>query len=111
MPAYTQTWYLNGEILGSAPCSFERTHAQLHSPRQYAFACPVCGEVWARRIITPSTPWFFWTICCEKCSAKNPNMLSLPGSVWLSYDQTYLDNLPLFILKHEAKLCISHSHP
>ena len=105
MSAYTQTWFVDGSILGSAPCNLERTHNQLHSPRQYAFCCPLCGEVWARRIISPSTPWFFWTRPCSRCGDPRSISWDTPGSVWISFDQTYLDNLPPFMLRYEALLC------
>lgn len=98
----TQTWVINGEDLGSSPCSLEFTASISHPPRSLAFACPVCGEVWARRIISPATRWFFWSICCSACHASNPNALSIPGSIWLSWDREYLLNLPVSVLKAEV---------
>lgn len=100
-PRLTQTWFIGKECLGTSPIGMEYFGPTLATPRSYAFCCPVCGDVWARRIITPSTPWFFWTVCCKSCAASNPNALAIPGSVWLSWDDGYLNNLPLPVLKAE----------
>ena len=101
----TQTWWVQGRILGSAPIGLEYTCAQRHKPWSMAYCCPVCGEVWARRIISPSTKWFFWTMCCAKCKDKNPNRLHTPGSIILPGDREFLDNLPHFMLAYEARNC------
>ena len=100
-PPLSQTWFFGKSCLGTSPVRPEYTCAVRHAPRSYAFGCPVCGEVWARRLISPSTPWFFWSICCKSCSASNPNSLSIPGSIWLSWDEEYIRNLPLPVLKAE----------
>jgi predicted RNA-binding Zn-ribbon protein involved in translation (DUF1610 family) len=102
---HTQTWMIDGKLFAPAPIRFEHTHGQLHSPRSYAFACPHCGEVWARRIITPDTRWFFWTAPCRKCAARNDNSLAIPGSIYV-VDAEFLDNLPLAVLQSECQtLC------
>ena len=107
MPPSTQTWFINGRCLGTFPVSQERTHNELHRARSYAFACPHCGEVWARRLV-PSSPWFFWTVCCESCIAVNRNSLTPPGSIYLAWDDSYTANLPLPVLRYEAELLCKH---
>ena len=102
--ATAQTWMIAGRLYGPFPISPELTHAQVHAPRSYAWACPHCGEVWARRIISPSPRWFFWTVCCEKCKEKNDNSLTTPGSIWVSENRDYLDNLPVPIIQYECQL-------
>jgi hypothetical protein len=104
--ADTQTWFVSGKCLGSAPIGQERTHNLLHRPVSYAFSCMCCGEVWARRVISPSpTRWFFWAKCCPDCAKENPNRLHTPGSIWMASDDTYLANLPDFMLRYEAVNC------
>lgn len=110
MPALSQTWFITGKCFGTFPISLERTHNQLHPPRSYAWACPHCGEVWARRFV-PSSPWFFWTVCCEACTPKNTNSLTPPGSIYHSWDESYTQNLPLPILRYEAELLCKNPLP
>ena len=105
-PAYTQTWMVEGKILGSAPIGLESTCTKIHPARSYAFSCPHCGDVWARRIITPSTRWFFWTVPCRGCASQNNNGLAVPGSIWLSGEQPYEAHLPTFMLRYEAELLL-----
>ena len=100
----TQTWFIDGKCLGTFPIGLERTKEVLHAPRSYAFGCPICGEVWARRAILPKTPWFFWSMCCFKCSASNNNQLQEPGSVMLPFNDGYLESLPIPVLHYETKL-------
>lgn len=109
MAAYTQTWFINGRCLGVFPAEKERTHEQYHAPRSYAWACPHCGEVWARRAITPHTRWFFWTVCCRACAPQSDNKFSVPGSIWTSSDHEFLLTLPLPILRHETELLLGVS--
>lgn len=106
----TQTWWVDGRILGSAPAGLERTHNQLHPPVSYAWFCPHCGEIWARRIISPSRRWFAWTGCCVKCEAVNNNSLRMPGSIWLPSDPEYLANLPHFMYRYEAETALKFWH-
>lgn len=101
-PRLSQTWFIGKECLGTSPIGMEYFGPTLATPRSYAFCCPVCGEVWARRIVTPSTPWFFWSICCSSCENHNPNMLAFPGSVYLPLDDSYLASLPSPVLKREV---------
>ena len=103
---HTQQWIINDRpVGGSAPCANELICGQVVVPRQYAYCCPVCGSVWARRVITPSTPWFFWTMCCEKpeCMKRNPNRLNIPGTIAQVWDQEFMLNLPLPVLKYETQ--------
>lgn len=104
MTAYTQTWFINGQHIATAPAGLESTHNSLHAPRSYAYACPHCGEIWARRIILPKTRWFFWNIPCSKCEAPSFEQSLLPGSIWLFGDQLFLLTLPREVLKYEAEL-------
>lgn len=104
MASHTQTWWVEGQILASGPISLQDTHGQLHAARSYAYCCPKCGEVWARRIVSPETHWMFWAVGC----AKHPdNRLygTPPGGIVLSFDEHLLRTLPLAMLRREAELC------
>ena len=107
--AHTQVWFIGGKLVATGECGPERVHDQFHAPYSLAYFCPTCGEVWARRCITPATQWFVYTIPCEKCNQRLPYQLFLPGSVYPDYsDESFLNNLPFAVLKHEAELRLSY---
>ena len=87
-PSYTQTWFVQGKVLGQWPIGLQATHAVLHAPISYAYCCPVCGDVWARRIVAPQTKWMFWAIHCPK-HPDPPIWRRPPGSLlseWMLND-------------------------
>ena len=106
MASHTQTWWIAGKVLGQWPMPLQQTHGTLHSPVSYAYCCPVCGDVWARRIIQPETKWMFWSLTCPK-HPEAPVWRRPPGSVlslWMLTDPTMY--LPKPLLAREALLCI-----
>lgn len=106
MTSHTQTWFISGKCLGQYPIGLAHTHGQLHPPHSYAYCCPVCGDVWARRIINPQTKWMFWAIRCPK-HPDDPVWRRPPGSIltsWMVYDLSM--DLPKPLLAREALLSI-----
>ena len=106
-PKYTQTWFLQGKVLGQWPIGLQHTHESLHAPQSYAYCCPVCGDVWARRIISPETRWMFWAVNCPK-HPDHSVWRRPPGSLltlWMAYDISM--QLPLPLLQREALLAIT----
>lgn len=99
---WTQTWFIDGKCLGQAPCTAEHIRTELPPPRSLAFFCPVCGDVWARRIIEPATRWNVLTRECKKHIA--PRYCEPEGSVWIDYDRDFLKNLPKEVLLYELNL-------
>lgn len=99
---WTQTWFLDGKCIGQAPCKAEHVRNEMHPPLSLAFFCPVCGDVWARRMIEPATRWNVLTRECKK--HPSPRYCEPQGSVWIEYDKDFLDNLPKNILQYETLL-------
>lgn len=99
---WTQTWIINSKMLGQTPCKAEHVHSELHPPVSLAFFCPQCGEVWARRIITPSIRWNVLTRECNKHQA--PRYCEPGGSIWINYNGDYTYNLPKPVLRYETLL-------
>ena len=97
---------ISGKVYGPFPIGLQHTHGVLHPAHSYAYCCPVCGDVWARRIISPETRWMFWAINCPK-HPDHPVHRRPPGSIlslWMVYDLTM--NLPKQLLAREALLTI-----
>lgn len=104
--SYTQTWFLAGKLIAHAPCKPEHMRSELHPPYAFAFFCPVCGDVWARRAIMPETRWNVLTHECPK--HPSPRYCEPEGSVWLNYNADFLGNLPKEVLQYEALLRMEH---
>lgn len=83
------------------PCgTAERTTAlEGLAPLGYAFFCPQCGEVWAIAPI-PERDFQVWTRPCR----RHTYPLSLPGSLWLSWDEDFNDALPEGVVRREFEL-------
>jgi hypothetical protein len=100
--SWTQTWIIDGKLIAQAPCPQEHSHAELHPPESLGYFCPQCGELWARRIINPSTRWHVLTRECPKHQA--PRYCEPGGSVWRNLNPGFLQNLPKAVLKRETLL-------
>jgi len=102
----TQLWIINNRPVGGpSPISREFMRNQVVLPRQYAYFCPSCGDIWARRVVTPATPWFAWALHCNKpgCREKASKFMNPPGTVSLLWDTEFMLNLPLPVLKHDIE--------
>ena len=98
-----QLWIINDDHLGPYPIGLERSHAELHRPMNVAFFCPLCGDIWARRVVEGGDPqWVLWNRLCK----RHPSSISrgCSGSVWQNYDTEYLTNMPLDLLRREFLL-------
>lgn len=105
-PNYTQTWFVQGKVLGQWPIGLQRTCSTIHAPQSLAYYCPVCGDVWARRIIAPETNWMFWSVHCPR-HPDAPVWRRPPGTLILSFflqDETF--NFPKELYAREALLYI-----
>ena len=100
--SFTQTWMIDGKLVCQAPIGLEYIHAQAHPPYSYAYFCPQCGELWARRIISPATRWVTLTHECIRHEA--PRYCEPGGSIWKNLDTDFLKHLPKEILRREALL-------
>lgn len=100
--AFLQTWIIAGNVISQAPCASEHIRAEVHPPYSLAFFCPKCGEVWARRVITPNTNWNAITHECPK--HQSPRSAEPGGSVWINYNSDFINNLPREVLRYETLL-------
>ncbi len=100
--SFSQTWIIQGKMLTPTPCTWEHMRTDLAPPRSLAFFCPHCGEVWARRIISPETRWNVLTHECPKHPA--PRYCEPAGSIWINANEDFVKNLPLEVLKYETLL-------
>lgn len=99
-----QTWFIQGRTFGPFPVSPSFIKAELTPPRSYAYYCPICGDVWARRIISPAARWLFWSFHCP----KHPDQSfwhTVPGSIIPSFlfEELWPD-LPYSLQQREALL-------
>jgi predicted RNA-binding Zn-ribbon protein involved in translation (DUF1610 family) len=99
-----QTWFISGRTFGPYLAHPLYIKGELHPPRSYAYFCPVCGDVWARRIISPDTRWLAWSFRCPK-HPDAPFWHTVPGSIIPSFlfEELWHD-LPLPLKQREALL-------
>lgn len=100
--SWTQTWFIDKQMYPPVECLRERIHNEHPPPLSLAFFCPQCGDIWARRVITPATPWNVLTRECRK--HKAPRYCEPEGSVWIAYNTEYVKNLPKSVLRYETLL-------
>lgn len=105
------TLIVNGKLLGSNEIGLFRVHAEFHPPCCFAFMCPVCGEIWARSIVTDESGnvqrWMAFHIPCEQhhCDGQKPS-----GSIFMSWEPEFIEALPLPALIREFKLHLKEYH-
>lgn len=79
-------------------------HAQAQAPYSYAFCCPRCGEIWARYGVEHTdSQWSFLRRECE----RHAYGLTVPGSVWISYEPEFTSAFPPELLARELELHIN----
>ena len=104
--SWIQTWMIGSRVVCQAPCGVEDLGVQgIQPPESKVFFCPLCGDIYARRIITPNTHWHLTTHPCAKHTVSN--VREPGGSIWVQYwEPDYLKHLPKEILHYEALLRI-----
>jgi hypothetical protein len=97
---------IGNKVICQAPCDWEMQKIQgLQPPDSKVFFCNICGDIYARRIITPNTTWHTHHHACARHST---NRYQEPGgSIWVPYwELDYLKHLPKEVLHYEALLRI-----
>lgn len=100
-------------LMGSLVLQWKRppyfVHEQHCSPHSLAWACPRCGEIWARSCVEGSR-FHFIPHECERCEALAPWLTHwLPGSLILLGSPDWNDSLPLSLWQRELEIHIRHA--
>ena len=106
-----QLFFIGNKLLGETSRQLVYVHGELQCPASYLWFCPYCGEVYARApVMLPGnegkvSKWQALCHACPRCDAPRYHSLeSVPGSLWLSWDEDYLAALPNPVLQREAAL-------
>lgn len=89
---YRERFYIRSRFIGEVTQEWYYTNNErLSQVRSFAFFCQLCGDIWARRITTPSY-WQPDRRLCEKHGG---------GSLLLSGEADVLDDWPLALITYE----------
>jgi hypothetical protein len=110
MPLQTSTFFLHGRILG------QRTFDSPFPPRQLAYFCACCGEVWGRVAMSEPTNWQIEYVPCQRHqptgvfdwhaipgSFLSDRSLSLANLSCMSWARA-IEHLPEEVLKREFEI-------
>ena len=98
---YEQFWEIEKEFFPPSPLLPFIVHGEVQPPYQYAYLCPHCGRVWARRGVTPATKWMALHRSCASCPGER---FTQPGSIVQLWDRFFISQLPRAILERELLL-------
>lgn len=98
-----QSWYIEGEFLGTSGIPLEIVHANVQCPSSLAYFCPHKGDVWARRVVLLDGVVQRWRILCIPAPGQPPHLIAnpFPGSVILPLEEGMLHHLPEAVLRRE----------
>jgi len=99
--SWTQHFLIEGAYLGTASRTYSTQSKDAAPPDGHAFFCPHCSTLWAVCAIE-GRPSFPLVRNCRKHSFTSP--LGPGGSVWLSWDQEFVEALPIAVLRRELEL-------
>jgi len=102
---YTQYFFIEGTYLAESSRGPWKVQTTIREPPSSLFYCPICGNTWARVQVEHGGivhGWQAYSRICQKCPSDFK--YEAPGSIWLSWDQEYLNKLPLAVLKREFLL-------
>ena len=101
---YTQHFIVEGKYLGQAVRGAVFVHADLAPPLSYAFACPVCAEVWARcPVELPDGSHRRFQFQSKACRKHFGHALEVPGALTLGWDASFTDAFPEGVLRWELQ--------
>lgn len=98
-------FFLRGAHITSQQANAIHHIGGYYKPDGLAFFCKHCSELW---FISPvdGRKSMVYTQDCDKHEADWS--LDLPGSIWLSWDNFWNQEIPRFLLIRELKLLIKH---
>lgn len=109
---FYQHFIVERQYLGMGLRALDRRSPVVEVPRSYAYFCPHCAEVWARfpveRVQGSGRYERFESQvkCCRRC--PEPFSSRPAGELWLSYDKSFNDAMPLQALHRELLILIDH---
>jgi len=99
---FTRHFHVEGKYLGSREEGLQYIHGELHQPQHYAYFCPECGDTWARLPVDGVTTPNWWRIMGGNCRKHpGPSRFTVPGSLLLSWDEKFGENLPDGVIRWE----------
>ena len=99
---YEQLWEIEGEVYPITPLLPAIVHNEVQPPYQYAYLCPRCGNVWARRGVFPETQWMALHRTCRRCPSTD--RFTRPGTIIQIWDRQFIAQLPRALLERELLL-------
>lgn len=110
----TQHFFLRNKLLATSEAVAQPPFYT--KPHGYAFFCPICAEVWFRCLVEGEA-----SACTQRfCERHEPGEkvgnwsfghvwnTDYPGSVWTSWDNALILNLPEPVLRRELNLMIAY---
>jgi len=103
---FPQTLFINNQLYPSSVRPLRGKDEPNRGVYSYAWACPTCGEVWARAFL-PGRPFFFFTHPCEEHEDLLIPSLIVSGSILLPGETSFNSSLPPEAWKRELLLHIN----
>lgn len=103
--AYRQLFFIEGKLLGEAPRKAILRQGTIMEPTSDLYFCRVCGGTYAKlpclRPDGQTTPWQSHRGTCRMCASFSQFFSDFPGSIWRSWDEPFLEALPVAVLQWE----------
>jgi len=101
---YRRQFFVGSKYLGEVPCGPIQAHEDSIAPYGEAYFCPVCGDVWARVVVSSPlsgqlSPFMVRAIPCEKHDKRT--FCSIPGSLYLGWGREYNTDIPDELVQYE----------
>jgi hypothetical protein len=103
---FPQTIFLGSAVFLTPPRKPLILEGTFMHPTGYAWFCPTCGDIWARAVVEGCS---FQLIHMPCVLHPHPFPTREPaGSLYIFWDQLFLDTLPLALLHRELLLHLNH---
>ena len=89
-----QHFIVEGKYLGQAMRTRIFIHGESQEPKQYAYFCPQCGEVWARCPIDNLRTQAWWFSIHLPCRKHRTSRFVVPGALSLAWEPEFAAVFP-----------------
>lgn len=102
---YTQSFFIGGRYLGETKRKVQFYHEEKGPPLSVCWVCRICGEVYAKAPVVDLLGKESEYNVVRRLCPRHPtqNMWEVAGSLWMSWDQEFLDALPVPVLQYEME--------